>query len=220
MAALKTGKDALEAHRLQKEGSIKDALYNPNSYDYIPIVGRFEKVSYETFEKSCLEYMFPNEQDNPFQATINTIKKAYDAIELPNISTEGSVGHDFVSPFNFTLETKNTEPYARTMVIPTGIKCAIKPGWFLSLLPRSSNGFNHRLQLDNTMGVIDYDYYNNKKTEGHIMIKITCASYYENHIYHVDAGDKFAQGIFLIYGLAANQNTMQKRDGGMGSTGK
>ena len=43
----------------------------------------------------------------------------------------------------------------------------------LSIFPRSGLGFKHRLQLDNTVGIIDSDYYGSSN-EGHIFIKITC----------------------------------------------
>ena len=56
-------------------------------------------------------------------------------------------------------------------------------------------GFKHRCQLDNTVGIIDSDYYNSSN-EGHIMIKISCDAHDDGHKAEVAAGDGFAQGIF------------------------
>ena len=51
--------------------------------------------------------------------------------------------------------------------IPTGIRARIREDYVLMLYPRSSLGFKYRLQLNNTVGVIDADYYN-ATNEGHI----------------------------------------------------
>ena len=44
--------------------------------------------------------------------------------------------------------------------------------WVLMIYPRSGLGFKFRLQLNNTVGVIDSDYFYSDN-EGHIFIKIT-----------------------------------------------
>lgn len=74
----------------------------------------------------------------------------YDKIRLPERSTAKSAGYDFRSPIDFSLLP------GESIKIPTGIKVRIdEPGWFLAIVPRSSLGFKFRLQLDNTVGVID-----------------------------------------------------------------
>ena len=45
------------------------------------------------------------------------------------------------------------------VVVPTGIRCAMQPGWVLMLFPRSSRGFRYQMRLDNTAGIIDEDYH-------------------------------------------------------------
>ena len=45
-------------------------------------------------------------------------------------------------------------------------------GWVLKIYPRSGLGFKFRLQLNNTVGIIDSDYYGSDN-EGHIQIKVT-----------------------------------------------
>ena len=48
----------------------------------------------------------------------------------------------------------------------------MEPEWVLKCYPRSGLGFKYRLQLNNTVGIIDSDYYYSDN-EGHIFAKIT-----------------------------------------------
>ena len=158
-------------------------------------IAKFEKVSYEQFEKTL------GAEDK----TVS--KEVYDFIEIPVRATSGSAGYDFISPVNFTL-------YAgESLIIPTGIRCEIADGWVLSLYPRSSLGFKYGMRLNNTVGIIDSDYYH-ADNEGHIMIKITT----EKTI-SINAGDRIAQGIFTQYGITEDDKTANTRTGGIGSTG-
>ena len=137
---------------------------------------------------------------------------AYDSISLPTRATSGSAGYDFKAPFDFTLAP------GETIKIPTGIRAKIDDGWVLMIYPRSGLGFKFRLQLDNTVGIIDSDYYSSSN-EGHIMIKITNNSL-EGKTVEVDSGSAFAQGIFLEYGITEDDSADGIRDGGFGSTSK
>ena len=89
----------------------------------------------------------------------------------------------------------------------------------LSVYPRSGLACKHRCQLDNTVGIIDSDYYNSSN-EGHIMIKMSCDAHDEGHTARVEAGDGFAQGIFTQFGITVDDDTDGVRDGGFGSTTK
>ncbi len=104
-----------------------------------------------------------------------------------------------------------------TITIPTGIKCKIDNGG-LMLYPRSGLGFKYRLQLDNTVGIIDSDYYGSDN-EGHIMVKITNNSN-EGKIFEAANGQGIVQGIFVPYGITMDDNVDNKRNGGFGSTGR
>ena len=86
----------------------------------------------------------------------------------------------------------------------------------LQIFPRSSLGFKFRLQLDNTVGIIDSDYYF-AKNQGHIMIKITNNSK-ENKTVEIKAGEAFAQGVFIPFGITVDDNATEQRTGGFGST--
>ena len=139
-------------------------------------------------------------------------KKVYANIRLPRRATAGSAGYDFFAPESFTLVPHET------ILIPTGIRVMIEDGWVLQLYPRSGLGFRHRLQLDNTVGVIDSDYFE-AKNEGHILIKMTSDDR-KGKTLSVSAGDGFAQGIFLPYGITVDDDAEGERTGGFGSTTK
>lgn len=168
-------------------------------------VGEFEKVSYEQFYKAMSEIIDTDYKDE-------FIQMAYDALELPKRATSGSAGYDFKAPFSFELHP------GETIKIPTGIRVKIEDGWWLGCLPRSGLGFKYRLQLNNTMGVIDSDYYYSDN-EGHIFAKITNDSN-EGKAIEVKAGDGFMQAIFIPYGITYSDSADGVRNGGMGSTGK
>ena len=87
------------------------------------------------------------------------------------------------------------------------------------VVPRSSLGFKYRAQLDNTVGIIDADYYNNPNNEGHIWVKITNDSKRGDTLV-VNKGDAIAQGIILEYFKTDDDNADGVRNGGLGSTSK
>lgn len=166
-------------------------------------VAQFSKVSFEQFLTSW--------QDD-FGGTREEIKAIYDSIVLPKRATSGSAGYDIFSPVDFTLEPN------KTLKIPTGIRCEIAEGWVLKIYPRSGLGFKFRLQLNNTVGIIDSDYFYSDN-EGHIFIKITNDSN-ENKTVEVKKGTGFAQGIFVEYGITFDDDATAMRNGGLGSTTK
>lgn len=155
-------------------------------------IAKFEKVSWNEYSKN----------DNNLEN--------YELIKLPIRATKGSAGYDFYAPFDFEVLP------SQTVKIPTGIRVKISEGWFLGIVPRSSLGFKYRLQLDNTIGIIDSDYYN-ALNEGHIFIKLTNDSK-ENKIVKIVKGEAFAQGIFIPFGITTDDEAEKERIGGFGST--
>ncbi len=167
-------------------------------------IARFKKVSFEQFYKD-VKGSFKVEEESQCRVV-------YDAIQLPKRATKGSAGYDFFTPFSFCIAPQES------VKIPTGIRCEMREDWVLQMYPRSGLGFKYRLQLNNTVGIIDSDYYYSDN-EGHIFIKITNDSKEEKTI-SLDAFDGFAQGIFMQYGLVDDDDTQQVRNGGFGSTSK
>ena len=129
---------------------------------------------------------------------------------LPRRATAGSAGYDFFSPLAFTLAP------GESLRVPTGVRARIDDGWVLMLFPRSGLGFKYRLQLNNTVGVIDADYFG-AKNEGHIHLKLTNDSR-EGRALQVRAGDAVAQGLFVPFGITVDDEAVGQRTGGMGST--
>lgn len=163
-------------------------------------IAKFEKVSFEQF-KSAWEGEFP---------AICDVSGIYDGIKLPHRATTGSAGYDFYTPEAFTLKP------GETIKIPTGIRVKIDDGWVLKLYPRSGLGFKFRLQMNNTVGIIDSDYYNSDN-EGHIFCRITNDSN-EDKTVELHRGDAFCQGIFVEYGITYDDDADGIRNGGFGST--
>ena len=158
-------------------------------------IAKFEKVSIEQFTEGW-----------------DKIKKTYESIKLPKRATAGSAGYDFYSTLDFELKPNET------IMIPTGIRTKIDNSWVLCLYPRSGLGFKFRLQLNNTVGIIDSDYYNSDN-EGHIFIKITNDTNTGKTV-SLKQGDAFAQGIFVQYGITVDDDATGVRNGGFGNTGK
>ena len=165
-------------------------------------IAQFFKVTQDNFIAAMTEE-FP-------QYTETDIKDMYDSLELPKRATKGSAGYDFYAPFSFSL------PPASTIKIPTGIRVKMDEDWVLKVYPRSGLGFKYRLQLNNTVGIIDSDYFYSDN-EGHIFIKMTNDSN-EGKTVDVSQGTGFAQGIFLEYGITVDDEAEGIRNGGFGST--
>ena len=140
------------------------------------------------------------------------IRDAYNALSLPVRSTSGSAGYDFTTPADIVLNP------GETVLIPTGIRALIDDGWALMLYPRSGLGFKYRMQLDNSVGIVDSDFYF-AENEGHIMAKITNDNR-DGKVLKLTAGDRFMQGVFTPFGITYTDETTGKRTGGFGSTGK
>ena len=163
-------------------------------------VAKFEFVSFDEYKKA-----FDNKSDAE-------VKEIYDGLKLPKRATKGSAGYDFFSPFDIDLKP------GETLKVPTGIRANMVENYVLKLYPRSGLGFKYRLQLNNTVGIIDSDYYYSDN-EGHIFAKITNDSN-EGKVLHVDKGTGFMQGIFIEYGITFDDDVTEVRNGGFGSTTK
>ena len=131
-------------------------------------------------------------------------------IQLPRRATAGSAGYDFFSPTDFMLAP------GETILLPTGVRVRIDMGWVLKIYPRSGLGFKYRVQLNNTVGIIDSDYFD-AKNEGHIMLKLTNATN-EGKTMEIHAGDAVAQGVFVEFGITEDDDVTDVRMGGFGST--
>ncbi len=167
-------------------------------------IARFYKVSYEQFKEGYLD-SFGDAEDAG-------IREIYEGIRLPVRATSGSAGYDFFTPVPLTIGP------GETVKIPTGIRVEMKDGWVLQCYPRSGLGFKYRLQLNNTVGIIDSDYFYSDN-EGHIFSKLTNDSK-EGRTVELKAGAAFMQGIFTEYGITMDDAVTDVRNGGFGSTSR
>ena len=153
-------------------------------------IAKFYKVSFEQFQADWAD-TFP---DTPAER----IREIYEDIRLPRRATSGSAGYDFFTPVAVNLKP------GETLKIPTGVRAQMEEGWVLQIFPRSSLGFKFRLQLNNTVGIIDSDYFYSDN-QGHMFVKMTNDTN-EGRTVELSAGTGFAQGIFLPFGITVDDD--------------
>ena len=133
-------------------------------------------------------------------------------LELPRRGTAGSAGYDLAS-----AETVELKP-GQVALIPTGLKAYMQQDEVLMLYIRSSLAVKHHLVLMNQVGIIDSDYFDNPRNEGHIQIAVRNLG---TEPFVVEKGMRIAQGIFMHY-LTVDDDSPGEgklRNGGFGSTG-
>ena len=165
-------------------------------------IAKFHKVSEARFLEDWKEN-FPEASDEE-------IREIYREIALPKRATAGSAGYDFYSPVDFSIAP------GESIKIPTGIRVEMDQEWVLKCYPRSGLGFKYRLQLNNTVGIIDSDYFYSDN-EGHMFAKLTNDGR-EGKTVELAKGTGFMQGIFIEYGITVDDDVTEKRNGGFGST--
>ena len=116
---------------------------NKENYDMAKRIAQFEKVSFVQFKEGYKD-AFGDVSDEE-------IREIYEKIKLPRRATAGSAGYDFFMPVTKTLKVQET------LKVPTGIRVKMDENWVLKCYPRSGLGFKYRLQLNNTVGIIDSD---------------------------------------------------------------
>lgn len=132
---------------------------------------------------------------------------------LPRRATPGSGGYDFWPLEELTLNPGESHPFY------TGVKAYMSQNEILLVNIRSSYGIKHGIELCNEQGWIDSDYYSNKDNDGVIIIKVKNTG---PKPFTFKKDEPFAQGMFIRYYLADNDNPrLAARGGGLGhSTGK
>lgn len=165
-------------------------------------IAKFHKVSEARFLEDW--------KDNFSEASDEEIKEIYKNIALPQRATAGSAGYDFYSPADFSIAP------GESIKIPTGIRVEMDQEWVLKCYPRSGLGFKYRLQLNNTVGIIDSDYFYSDN-EGHMFAKLTNDGR-EGKTVELAKGTGFMQGIFVEYGITVDDDATGIRNGGFGST--
>lgn len=167
-------------------------------------MNKFEKISTVQFIKDFGEYI-DDECLDP-----NDGLAVYYSLKLPKRATTGSAGYDIYAPYNITIPPK------QTVKIPTGIKVHLDNDKFLAIYPRSGMGFKFKMQLFNTVAIIDSDYINSNN-EGHIWVKFFNDSP-DNKTIEIKQGEAMCQGIIQQFFTTSDDETDGVRNGGFGST--
>lgn len=145
-----------------------------------------------------------------FEVVEDKYRKNSGDIKLPTRASEHSVGYDFYSPVNITIQPKEMA------MIWTDIKAHMYYDNALLLNVRSSMG-KQPIMIANTQGWIESDYYGNPDNDGNIGFNLLNLG---DTPYEIKVGDRIGQGMFVKYGTVKNDVTTTKRQGGYGSSGK
>lgn len=136
----------------------------------------------------------------------------------PTRGTRRSAGYDFYIPKVNGEDVTYTINPGETAKIKSDVAAYMQENEVLCIHIRSSVGIKKNCSLPNCTGIIDSDYYMNPDNQGNIILAIR-----NNGTEPVTfkSGDKVAQGIFMNYLTADNDNVLSEaRIGGVGSTGK
>lgn len=158
------------------------------------------------FEKVLPSCFINDSRSNGFEPSADV----YAAIKLPERKTAKSCGYDFCTPYKVVLKPKERR------VIPTGIKAVNMPdntGLFLFI--RSSVGIKKGIVFSNNTGVIDSDFAGNVGNDGDIHLALWNTS---DKTVTFEAGERIAQGVFMVYLTVENDSADGIRKGGIGST--
>ena len=164
-------------------------------------MNKFEKISYEQFEKDLAA-------DAWCEPVINVM---YEQIKLPKRATMYSAGYDIFAPYNIEIPPKGT------IKVPTGIRIILDEDKFFAIYPRSGLGFKYKMQLYNSVGIIDSDYANSDN-EGHIWCKFYNDSP-DGKTITIKQGEAMCQGVIQQFLKTVDDDTDGIRNGGFGSTG-
>lgn len=145
----------------------------------------------------------------------DTILPAY-ALQEKILKT-ATYQYDMYHTYTLDEVKKITKNYGvKPTLVPTGVKCHLKPNQYLELSVRSSTPLKYWLIMANGVGIIDADYASpTNENEGHIFFQIINL-FPEAIILH--KGDIIGQGIIRTYDITDNDNASGDRTGGFGST--
>ncbi len=133
-------------------------------------------------------------------------------ILLPQRATKYSAGYDIAAAEDVIVPPFT--PGSKPTLIPTGLKAYCQPDEFYMVVARSSTA-KKGLVLSNGIGIIDADYYDNMKNDGHFQILVFNIS---SEPVTVKKGERLAQVIFQKYLTTDIDTPGQERTGGIGST--
>jgi dUTP pyrophosphatase len=139
------------------------------------------------------------------------------ALGLPHYATAGAAGADIRAnlPPGTRAEGISLAPMQR-VIVPTGLRMEIPPGYEVQMRPRSGLALNHGITLPNTPGTIDSDY---RGPLGVLLVNLGAEPFRIAH------GDRIAQMVVAPvlqarFEAVATLSETARGDGGFGSTGR
>lgn len=130
-----------------------------------------------------------------------------------------SIGYQTIGASGFDFKAFLDEPVTlapgKRILVQTGIKLEIPPGYELQVRPRSGLAFNYGVSVLNTPGTIDSDY---RGPIGVILVN------HGDKPFVINPDDRIAQGVFtrVVRPLLVSSTELSDTDrgeGGFGSTG-
>jgi len=158
-----------------------------------------------------MDYQLGNlkyELQRGFEIVPNEYRKYLDSnIVLPTRGDDRSAGYDFYSPESIIITP------GEKITIWSDVCAYMQPDEVLMIYVRSSIGIKKGLVLANGTGIIDSSYY--PHNIGICLVNTT------NENVELLKGDRIAQGVFMKYLIADNDEVLNKsRKGGFGSSGR
>lgn len=200
------------------------------------VIEEIDKLDYPAIKRDFLTEIFSvlvncvNETEGISKRTIQIpIELCHEKAKIPQYAHVSDSGMDV-----YALEDITIHP-GETVLVPTGIKVALPPGYELQVRPKSGRALKTKLRVANTPGTIDQGYRDEIKViieniEAPIKDiqidddgKVTSILYGQD--YFISEGEKFAQLVLVEVPKAAFhrvdsvQNIGEDRGGGFGSTG-
>lgn len=145
-----------------------------------------------------------------FEEVSEKFKKNDVETTIPTRGSKKSAAYDFYSKD----EDITIQPGHKYKFI-TDIKSYMLHQEVLKIYVRSSIGIKKDLQLSNTTGIIDGDYYENPDNDGNIIISLRNVGL---EAITIKKGERIAQGMFVNFLQADDIESIQDRIGGIGST--
>lgn len=168
-------------------------------------MNKFEKISKQRYFIDTEKHFEPNCWADEVHAT-----EEYENIKLPKRATTGSAGYDFYAPYDITILPR------QSVKVPTGIRVILDDDKFLAIYPRSGLGFKYKMQLFNSVGIVDSDY-SQSDNEGHIWAKFYNDSP-DGKTIIIKQGEAMCQGIIQQFFKTVDDEADALRNGGFGSS--
>ena len=167
-------------------------------------MNKFEKISERQFLKDFADYL--DDECLDYKDSIGI----YNAIKLPKRATKYSAGYDIYAPYDIEIPPKGA------VKVPTGVKVILDDNKFLAIYPRSGLGFKYKMQLFNSVGIVDSDYFYSDN-EGHIWAKFYNDSP-DGKTITIKQGEAMCQGVIQQFFKTVDDETDGVRNGGFSST--